>query len=110
MSSALRASSKADLRGELRRGSEVFYLRLAGRTLNLMTKAEVSLGEAGGHSFSVQVDSASHLVAAGEDAPDSFATLLLNKDSGYAVWSRSRSTTLLGGDAPEVQAVYFVCR
>ena len=98
------------LQAAVRRGGEVFHMRLIGNTLNLMTKAEASIGEAEGHPMTVLSSEAGVVVATGSDSPGSSMSFVLQRKSGFALWTRTRATTWLGHNAPEIQAVYFACK
>ena len=98
------------LRASVRRGGEVFHMRLIGNTLNSVTKAEASIGEAEGHAMTVLSNDTGVVVATGSDSPGSSISFVLQRQTGFALWTRTRATTWLGHNAPEIQAVYFACR
>jgi hypothetical protein len=97
-------------RAEARQGREVFYMRLMGNVLNLVTKAEASIGEAAGHPMSVTTATSDLVVATAPDTPGSAMSFVVQRKSGYAIWTRTQASTWLGANAPSVQSVYFHCR
>ena len=96
------------LDGTVRQGTQVFFMRVTGDSLNLLAEAEVALGETG-HPLSVFQDDESQLVAMGPDM-GGIMLFLLQRETGFAVWSRTRPVSWLGYAAPDVQAVYFTCK
>jgi hypothetical protein len=98
------------VKAQARRGGEIFYMRLVGETLNLMTKAEASIGEAAGHPMIVSSSNSEAILAFGLDPAGSSMSFLLQRKTGYAVWTQARATTWLGANAPDVQVVYFACK
>lgn len=95
---------------EARRGREIFYMRLMGETLNLVSKAEATIGETAGHPMPVASSTPEVIWAMSLDAPGSSMSFLLQRKSGYAVWTRTGASTWLGANAPNVQSVYFSCK
>lgn len=91
------------------RGGEVFYMRLMGDTLNLVAKAEASIGEATGHPMTVVSSSPDAVWATALTSADGSMSFVLQRRSGYAVWTRTRVSTWLGANAPDVQTVYLAC-
>ena len=100
----------ASVTAQARRGGEIFYMRLMGETLNLVSKAEASIGEATGHPMTVASSNAEVIWAVALDPPGSSMSFLLQRKSGYAVWTRTQASTWLGANAPDVQSVYFSCK
>jgi hypothetical protein len=80
-----------------------------GDVLNLVTKAEASIGEARGHPIPVITATPDLVVATGPDTPGSTMSFVLQRKSGYAIWTRTQASTWLGANAPSIQSVYFHC-
>ena len=100
----------ASVSGSSQRGTEVFYMRLMGDTLNLVTKAEASIGEATGHLMTVVSSSPDAVWATALTSADGSMSFVFQRRSGYAVWTRIRASTWLGANTPDVQTVYFACK
>jgi hypothetical protein len=112
ISTSIRSESTkpASVSASSQRGTEVFYMRLMGDTLNLVTKAEASIGEATGHRMTVVSSTADAVWATALTSADGSMSFVLQRRSGYAVWTRTRASTWLGANAPDVQTVYFACK
>ena len=103
-------TSSVSVSASSQRGQEVFYMRLMGDTLNLVTKAEASIGEAVGHSMTVVSSSPDTVWATALTASDGATSFVLQRRSGYAIWTRTRASTWLGSNAPDNQTVYLACK
>lgn len=93
-------------------GTDTLAIELDGNTVKLMTRASVEMGQASPATFAIMRNDESVLLAfAVEEALLGIITdsLLFNKTNGLAVWTKSRSASLLG-EQPTTQSIYLRCR
>jgi hypothetical protein len=103
------ALAPVELTSKVTKGSEEFTLRIVGNELRIVTKAEKTAGSTAS-PMRIVVNDAAVLSAWSSDDSKSISTILLSRSNGFAIWTRSRASTFVGGPAPELQSVYFTCR
>lgn len=104
-------SSKKCIRGNLFKGTDQVAIEVEGDALYFTTKAAFEAGQVRDKSpFKVLVNSESQLVAI--DYDESLGAYInvfaLNRRTGIAVWSKSRSRDFLTGN-PDVQSYILSC-
>jgi len=107
-----RMTSVTRLEARSRRGTDTLAIRVEGRSLHMMTRAAVESGIAKAAPMVIVRNNDDEMAAiAAEEVPLSFTleTFLLNKQNGYAVWTKSRPRLLIR-EVPDTQAIYFKCR
>jgi hypothetical protein len=99
------------LEGELSDGRDKLAVQVEGQTLKFMTQAAVGTGVAEASQFAITWNDESVLTAVVSDGPPGHATdsFVLNKKSGFAVWTQS-SPTLIISKVPYTQTVYLLCK
>lgn len=105
-------SAETTLESKSRTGTDTLAIRIDGDRLHVMTRAAVESGIATAAPMIIVRNSDDEMAAiAAEEIPLSFTleTFLLNKQNGYAVWTKSRPRYLIQ-DVPDTQAIYFRCR
>jgi hypothetical protein len=94
------------------RGTDVMAIEIDNNNVKFITRASVEIGQASPALFAITKNDESVLLAVALDetlfgvVADS---LLLNKKNGLAVWTKSRSASILG-DQPTTQSLYLRCR
>jgi hypothetical protein len=93
-------------------GNDTLAIEIVGGSLKVMTRASVEMGQASPAIFTIAQNDDTVLVAyAIDDATLGVIvdSVLFNKKNGLAVWTKSRSASILG-DEPATQTLYLRCR
>jgi hypothetical protein len=93
-------------------GTDKLAIEIHGKDVKFMTRASVEAGQATGMTFTVARNDEALLVAFAlqEELLGTTAhSLLLNRENGLAVWTKSRPTFLIDHQ-PDVQAFYLLCK
>ena len=93
-------------------GTDKLAIEIEGKTLKFMTQTSVESGQATAAAFQIIRNDKDVLAAVDYQSGalgSSFSSFLLNKKTGYAVWTKSRPSFLVDGQA-DTQAHYLQCR
>ena len=98
------------IEGEVRKGTDKLAVNIKGDgTMSFLTRASVEAGVAEGDSWSVLRDTSEDLVALHyDDFFGSVNVFALNKETGLAIWSKTRPDFLTYG-SPTGAVIYLQC-
>jgi hypothetical protein len=93
-------------------GTDTLAIEIDGKNVKFITRASVEMGQASPSTFTITRNNESVLIAFAVDETllgVTIDSLLLNRENGLAVWTKSRSASIMG-DQPMTQSLYLRCR
>lgn len=103
---------KGQITTQNERATDKLAIKIKDKAVTFMTRASVEAGIAEPAEFTIVSNKKDFLMAIyfEEGAlPPSLNSLVLNKESGFAVWAKSRPHFLLGS-TPYVESIYLACK
>lgn len=100
------------LQGTVKQSDYNVAINVKEKTVIFITDVSVGIGIAEPAEFLIVLDSNRSLTAiyiSGSVLGNSLDTLVLNKENGHAVWTKSRVSSIFY-KTPEVQSMYMNCR
>ena len=111
---SLSPNIKKGISAGLNKGTDKISIQIDGDTLYFLSGASFETGEAKPAQFKIFHHSKEHLLAIiSEETPAGGYTVdifTLNKKTGLAVWTKTRSSELFRGNIPSAQTFYLKCR
>lgn len=87
------------IQGDIEKGTDKIAVKLDGDKLSFLTQAAVGAGVTGGDEFRVLQNTNKYLTAIETHDLGGVDSFVLNKETGKAVWSKSRSNYFILNDA-----------
>lgn len=99
--------------GELSKGTDKISVRIKGNILHFLSGASFETGEANAAQFQI-IHNSDEQVSGILTQKTAFGLTVdiftLNKKTGMAVWTKTRSSDLLAGGNPSAQSLYLKCK
>jgi hypothetical protein len=106
--------NKSHISAELEKGTDNISIQIEGEKLHFLSGASFKLGEAKGAEFQIIKNNDEQVVAVlVEETKIGGVTIdiiTFHKNTGLAVWTKTRSYDLFSGGSPSAQSFYLICK
>ena len=101
-----------NISAQVKEGVDEISIEIEGNTLYFLTGASFNLGEAKAAKFQVIYNTEEEVLAICPQQTAGYTVdiFTLNKKTGLAVWTKTRSFDLLSGSTPSAQSFYLICK